>query len=186
MCLDKMILWSEFVLFFKRCFLPCFFGLSLLLPTALVFADDSLEETLYFGGDLGVAQIELHRGDVKKSDTWLYGALRAEYALYQELLVGVEGAGWTDQSKVNSAIYEDVFTLIMTARIYPSQGSSAFVKFGWGPAKHRYWESSTENDTSGKNYIVGFGIGPVSMLYSRGDLEQDTYKALTISGGFTF
>ena len=102
----------------------------------------------------------------------------------------MESAGWTNQIDPHKPFSEDVLTFMMTARIYPLQDSSAFVKAGWGYAKHRYWESSASNDASGTGYLVGLGydvyIGSLSMLYSSGDLDQETYKAFTISLGYTF
>ena len=175
-----------YFIFLRRCILPYLLGFSLILSPAIVLADESRQGKFYFGGDLGSARMELHRDDIKDSGTWLYGALRAEYALPHQLLLGVEGAGWTDQINSKSPISGDVLTFMMTARIYPLQDSSAFVKAGWGYAKHRYWESPAPNDASGTGYIVGLGIGSLSMLYSSGDLDQETYKAFTISLGFTF
>ena len=84
--------------------------------------------------------MDITRGDTNYSDTWLFGALRAEYALHPRLLLGAEGAGWTDQVTASSSISEDVFSVMVTARAYPMQNSDAFVKAGWGQARHRYWE----------------------------------------------
>ncbi len=143
----------------------------------------------YFGGDLGLAKVELHRDNTQDNGTWLYGALRAEYALRDQLLLGVEGSGWTNQDSISSPISEDVMAFMITAKIYPLQ-SGIFVKAGSGYVKHRYWESPSPEDTSGTGYIVGLGmdyeIFTLSMLYSNGDLNQETYKAYTISLGFTF
>jgi len=108
----------------------------------MMFADELRHGRFFFGGDLGAAQMDLQRGDVKYNSTWLYGALRAEYALSDQLLLGMEGAGWTDQKDVDSSISEDVLAFMMTARVYPLLESGAFVKAGWGYVKHRYWESS--------------------------------------------
>lgn len=174
----------------KRCVLLCLSWLSIFLPPTMVFADEFQHGRFFVGGDLGAAQMELQRGDIKYDGTWLYGALRAEYTLSHQLLLGVEGAGWTDQKDVDSAISEDVLTFMMTARAYPLLESGAFVKAGWGYAKHRYWESSASSDASGTVYLVGLGyqlgLGSLFMSYSRGDLDQETYKALTFSVGFTF
>ena len=80
---------------------------------------------------------------------------------------------------------------MMTAKVYPLQDTNTFIKAGWGYAIHRYWESSVSNDTSGTAYLVGLGYDiykniPLSFLYSSGDLDTETYKAFTISMGFTF
>lgn len=161
----------------------------MLLPS-VVFADDIQQRRFYFGGDLGIAYMDLQRGDTNYSDTWLYGALRAEYALFPHLLLGVEGSGWTDQVISSSSISEDVVAFMLTARAYPFQRSDIFIKAGWGYAKHRYWESSESRDASGNGYLIGLGydidIASLSISYSSGDLEQETYKALTFSLGFTF
>jgi len=156
----------------------------------MMFADELRHGRFFFGGDLGAAQMDLQRGDIKYNSTWLYGALRAEYALSDQLLLGAEGSGWTDQKDVDSSISEDVLAFMMTARVYPLLESGAFVKAGWGYVKHRYWESSASSDSSGTGYLVGLGydlyLGSLLMSYSRGDLDQETYKALTFSVGFTF
>jgi len=81
----------------------------------------------YFVGDLGGANMDLQRGDTRYSGTWLYDALRAEYALFPQLLLGVEGLGWTDQVTASSSISEDVTAIMMTARADPLQNSDAFV-----------------------------------------------------------
>ncbi len=171
--------------------LSCLLVFFIILLPAIVFADESRQRGFYFGGDLGTANMELQRGDTKYSGTWLYGALRAEYALLPQLLLGLEGAGWTDQITSSSSISEDVTTFMMTARVYPLQNYNAFIKAGWGYAIHRYWESSASSDASGSGYLVGLGYDihrdvPLSILYNSGDLDQETYKALTISLGFTF
>ena len=174
----------------RLCFLPYIVWFLFTLSPALVFADESRQGRYYFGADLGVAQMDLKRGDNNESDIWLYGALRVEYALLHQLLVGAEGAGWTDQSNVNSPISEDVLTFMMTARIYPWQESGAYAKAGWGYANHRYWESDTSSDASGTVFLIGLGydinIETLSVSYSSNDLDQETYKALTFSLGFTF
>jgi hypothetical protein len=163
---------------------------SIFLSPTKVFADEFRQGRFFFGGDLGAAQTDLQRGDIEYDGTWLYGALRAEYALSEQLLLGVEGAGWTDQKNMNSSISEDVLTFMITARVYPLLESGVFVKTGWGYVKHRYWESSASSDASGTGYLVGLGyeldLGPLIMSYSRGDLDQETYEALTFSVGFTF
>ena len=171
--------------------LSCLLVLLIILSPAIVSADESPQRGFYFGGDLGTANMEIQRGDTKYSGTWLYGALRAEYALFPQMLLGIEGAGWTDQITSSSSISEDVTTFMMTARVYPLQNSNAFLKAGWGYAVHRYWESSVSSDASGSGYLIGLGYDiyrnvPLSISYSSGDLDQETYKALTISLGFTF
>jgi len=180
----------SFIIAFKVCVLPCLLGFSIFLSPTIVFADESRQREFYFGGDLGVANMDLQRGNTKYSGTWLYGALRAEYALFPQLLLGVEGAGWTDQITSSSSISEDVMTFMMTARVYPSQNYDAFVKAGWGYAKHRYWDSSASSDASGAGYLVGLGydfyIASMSISYNSGDLDKEAYKALTFSLGFTF
>lgn len=137
-----------------------------------------------------MAQMYLERGDIKYDDTWFYGALRTEYGLSEQTLLGLEGAGWTDQEDVDSPISEDVLAFMITTRVYPMPLSGTFVKAGWGYVKHRYWESSASSDATGTGYLIGLGyeIGSGSLLisYSSGDLDQETYKAITISAGFTF
>ena len=134
--------------------------------------------------------MDLQRGDTNYSDTWLYGALRVEYALHSLLRLGVEEAGWTDQIISSSSISEDVITFMMTAKTYPFQNPNTFVKAGWGYAKHRYWESAESSDASGTAYLIGLGYdvygAPLSISYSSGNLDRETYKALTFSLGFTF
>lgn len=178
------------LIFLRRYTLPYLIGLVFFLSPAMVFAARFQQGKFYFGGDLGAAWVELHKGDVKDSGNWLYGALRFEYALPHQLLLGVEGSGWTDQINANSPISEDVLTFMMTARTYPLQDSGAFVKAGWGYATHRYWKSSVLNDASGTGYLVGLGydgyMGSLSILYSSGDLDQESYKTVTLSLGFTF
>jgi len=181
---------DAFSIFFRRCFLLYLVGFAVFLSPAMVFADGARQGKFYFGGDLGSARMELHRGSIKNSGTWLYGALRAEYALHNQLLLGVEGAGWTDQIDIYSSISEDVLTFMMTAKIYPLQDSRAFARASWGYAKHRYWDSSTLNDASGTGYLVGLGydiyIASLSILFSSGDLGRETYNATTFALGFTF
>jgi hypothetical protein len=180
---------------FKNKFLPhalsSLLAFPIILSPAIVFADETKQRRFYFGGDLGTANMELQRGDTEYSGAWLYGALRAEYALRPQLLLGVEGVGWTDQLTSSSSISEDVTTFMMTARVYPLQYNNTFIKAGWGYAIHRYWESSVSSDASGTAYLVGLGYDiynnvPLSVLYSSGDLDQETYKAFTVSMGFTF
>ena len=171
--------------------LSSFFVSLFLLSSTVVFADESRQRDFYFGGDLGTANMELQRSNTKYSGTWLYGALRAEYALSPKLHLGIEGAGWTDQVTSSSSITEDVTTFMMTAKAYPLQSYNAFIKAGWGYARHRYWESSESSDASGAGYLVGLGYDiytgvPISISYSSGDLDQETYQAFTISFGFTF
>ena len=170
--------------------LACLFGISMILSSSIVLSDESRQRRFYFGGDLGTAYMEIERGATKYSDTWLFGALRAEYALHPRLLLGVEGMGWTDQVTSRSSISEDVPSLMVTARAYPVQKYEAFVKAGWGHAWHRYWESSENTDTSGPAYLVALGYcvnrASFSISYSSGDLDQETYKAVTVSAGFTF
>jgi hypothetical protein len=156
----------------------------------VVKADESRQGRFFFGGDLGYSWVGIQRKDTHYSESWLYGALRAEYALQQQLLLGVEGSGWTDQDKVDSPIAEDVLAFMMTSRTYPVQDSFIFLKAAWGYAKHRYWESSSKGDTSGTAYLVGvgydIGISSFILSYSRSDLEQGSYKAITVSAGFAF
>ena len=171
--------------------LACLLGVSIILSSTIVLSDESRQRRFFFGGDLGVAYMDITRGDKNYSDTWLYGALRAEYALCPRLLLGTEGAGWTDQVTASSSIAEDVIAVMVTARAYPMQNSDAFVKAGWGQARHRYRESSVHSDASGPAYLValGYDIHPrasFSISYSSGDLDQETYKAVTVSAGFTF
>ena len=170
--------------------LACLLGVSMTLSPMLVLSDEPQQRRFYFGGDLGVAYMDIERGDTNYSDTWLFGALRAEYALHPRLLLGAEGAGWTDQVTASSSISEDVISLMVTARAYPMQNSDVFVKAGWGHARHRYWESSTQSDASGPAYLVALGYGvhraSFSISYSSGNLDQETYKAVTVSAGFTF
>ncbi len=169
---------------------PFLLGFLILLSSTTVFADESRQRRFYFGADLGMAYMDLKRSDTNYSDTWLYGALRVEYALSSQLRLGVEGAGWTDQITSRSSISEDVTTLMMTARTYPFQNPNIFVRAGWGYAKHRYWESSESSDASGTAYLIGLGYdvygAPLSISYSSGNLERETYNALTLSLGYTF
>ncbi len=155
-----------------------------------MFSEEPQQRRFYFGGDLGVAYMDIERGAASYTDTWLFGALRVEYALQPRLLLGVEGAGWTDQVTASSSISEDVVSIMITARAYPMQNSDAFVKAGWGQARHRYWESSVRGDASGPAYLVALGYAfhraSYSISYSSGDLDQETYKAVTVSAGFTF
>jgi hypothetical protein len=184
-CMDKRLFTG-----LKRYVLPCLLSLSMIQVTDMAAADDSRQGRFYFGGDLGAARMNLQSDGLEYSDMWLFGALRAEYALQQQLLLGLEGAGWTDQAEVDSSISEDLLTLMLTARVYPVQSAFVFLKAGWGYAKHRYWESSTQGDTSGTGYLVGIGydyyVTSLSLSYSGGDLEQESYRAITFSVGFTF
>jgi hypothetical protein len=170
--------------------LLCLSVLSVFLPHAMVFADELRKGRFFFGGDLGAAQMDLQRGNIKYDGTWLYGALRAEYALSNQLLLGVEGAGWTDQENMSSSISEDVLAFMMTTRVYPLPESGVYVKGGWGYVRHRYWETPAPDDASGTGYLVGLGydlgLGSLVMSYSHGDLDQETYKALSFSVAFTF
>ena len=170
--------------------LACFFAVSMILSPTIALSDEPPQRRFYFGGDLGLAYMDFQRGDTSYNDTWLFGALRAEYALNPRLLLGAEGAGWTNQVTVSSSISEDVLSLMLTARAYPMQKSDVFVKAGFGQAWHRYWESSVNSDTSGPAYLIGLGYGvhraSFSVSYSSGDLDQETYQAVTVSAGFTF
>lgn len=170
--------------------LTCLLGALMILSSATVLSDEPEQRRFYFGGDLGVAYIDIERGDTNYDDTWLFGALRAEYALNPRLRLGAEGMGWTDQVTASSSISEDVFALMLTARAYPMQNYRAFVKAGWGYARHRYWESSVHSDASGNAYLLALGIdvnrASYSISYSSGDLDQETYQAVTVSAGFTF
>jgi len=156
----------------------------------MVFADELRHSRFFFGRDLGVAQMDLERGDIEYDGAWLYGALRAEYGLSDQTLLGLEGAGWTDQEDVNSPISEDVLAFMITTRVYPMPVSGTFVKAGWGYVKHRYWESSASSDATGTGYLIGLGYeivsGSLIISYSSGDLDQEIYSAITISAGFTY
>ena len=83
-----------------------------------------------------------------------------------------------------------MLTLMVTARTYPLQDYGVFVKAGWGYAKHRYWETSASKDASGAAYLIGLGydiyISSFFLSYSSGDLDQESYKAVTVTFGFTF
>lgn len=170
--------------------LACLLWIILILLPIIVLSDESRQRRFYFGGDLGVAYMDIESGATNYSETWLFGALRAEYALHPRLLLGAEGMGWTDQVTLRSSISEDVTSFMVTARVYPVQNSEAFVKAGWGHAWHRYWESSENSDTSGAAYLLALGYGvnkaSFSISYSSGDLDQERYKAVTVSAGFTF
>jgi|GEM_PF-3023574 len=165
-------------------------GVSMVLAPAFVLSDEPQQRRFYFGGDLGAAYMDIERGGTSYSDTWLFGALRAEYAFYPRLLAGIEGMGWTDQVTASSSISEDVLSLMVTVRAYPMQNSDVFIRAGLGPARHRYWESSTTSDASGSAYLLALGYdvnrASFSVSYSSGDLDQETYKAVTVSAGFTF
>jgi hypothetical protein len=97
-CMDKR-LFSGLVHYV----LSCLLGLSMIQVTDMAAADDSRQGRFCFGGDLGAARMSLQRDGSEYSGMWLYGALRAEYALQQQLLPGLEGAGWTDQADVDSS-----------------------------------------------------------------------------------
>jgi hypothetical protein len=177
-----------------RWLIECLLPVILFMSPVAVTADESRQDRFFIGGDLGWAMVDIQRGDNKYSETWLYGALRAEYALRHDFLLGIEGSGWTDQDKANDPIAEDVLAFMVTARMYPLQAYGVFVKTGWGYAKHRYWDASTEGDTSGTGYLlaVGYDIytGPLSsslsLSYSSGDLDKGNYRALTFSVGFSY
>ena len=170
--------------------LACLSGIAMILSPSIVLSEESRQRMFHFGGDLGAAYMDFERGDTRYSDTWLFGALRAEYAINPRLLLGAEGAGWTNQATASSSISEDVISLMVIARVYPLQNADVFVKAGWGQARHRYWESSANSDASGPAYLVALGYdvhrATYSISYSSGDLDQETYKAVTVSAGFTF
>ena len=69
---------------------------------------------------------------------------------------------------------------MMIARAYSLLNSDAYIKTGWGYAKHRYWESSVISDASGISYLAGLGYDfdgvSLSVSYSIGDLDQESEK----------
>jgi hypothetical protein len=168
--------------------MPYLVGVTLFLFSFMVFADTEIQrmQGKFVGGlDIGPAMMEIDRSGIKDNALWAYGALRGGYVLNDKLVLGVEGAGWSDSV---TAPTEDVLTLMVTAKMFLSHhsGYSTFIRTGWGYAKHRYWESSEfNNDTSGTGYIVGFGSHmeniSLSMIFGSGDLSHDSYKAFAIS-----
>lgn len=170
--------------------LSCLLVVQVFLPNSVVLADSFRQGKVFIGADLGAAQISRQSGDSQRDDGWLYGSLWTEYGLTDQVFLGVEGMGWTDQETSNDPIAEDVMAFMVTAKVYPLLMPGFYVKAGWGYAKHRYWDGTSGNDTSGNADLVGLGFlldtSFLQVSYSRGDLGQGNYKALTLSVSFPF
>jgi hypothetical protein len=113
------------------------------------------------GADIGFASVSrTYSVTASTRDSTFALAFRGGYAWNPRLLLGVELGGWTLQATTYPFGYgeegEGIQTLLAIAQYYPKEGSSLFLKAGYGNVS--YWNNRPlENGGHGHNAVIGLG-----------------------------
>lgn len=159
-------------------------------------------------GDLVLAPytLELPQGNI--SENKFYLGVRGEYVFSPKFLLDIEASGWliqpgeieynTNSPPMNfeSQIEgEGLAPILLTARYYPWDGSSWYLKAGAGYVSH--WQSQmgvTERE-SGTGVMLGGGYDfyineswdmTAFISYSTGTAGDEDYDAITLAPGFNY
>ena len=164
----------------------------------------------WFGMDAGFGRLdrELAPIDATISDTEFFLGARVEYVINPNILLGVEANGWliqpgvieysggTPPLKFEEQIEgEGIAPVLITARYYPKDTASWYLKAGAGYVSH--WKSHlgvTDRD-SGTGFMLGSGYDydineswdiTAMISYSAGSTGDEDYDAVTLTIGFNY
>jgi len=161
-----------------------------------------------FGADVGAGAIHLELPQGTISENKFYLGVRGEYALNPKFLLGIEASGWiiqpgeveynTNPPPMNfeSQIEgEGLAPILLTARYYPWDDSSWYLKAGAGYVSHWQTHLGVTERESGAGVMLGGGYDFVInqswditafISYSTGSAGDEDYDAITLAVGFNY
>lgn len=162
----------------------------------------------WLGLDAGAGAIHLEMPEGKISENKFYLGFRAEYVLSPEFLLGIEASGWLIQpgeieyntnpppNNFESQIEgEGLAPVLLTARYYPRDDSSWYLKAGAGYVSHWQTNQGVTERESGAGVMFGGGYDFVInqswdltafLSYSTGSAGDEDYDAITLALGFNY
>ena len=202
----------------------CVTRLSLLTSTGIFclcvanapVASDSAEQPVelrkhgdwWLGLDAGAGAIHLDMPEGEVSENKFYLGVRAEYVLSPEFLLGIEASGWLIQpgeieyntnpppNNFESQIEgEGLAPVLLTARYYPWDDSSWYLKAGAGYVSHWQTHQGVTERKSGSGVMLGGGYDyyinqnwdvTAFISYSTGSAGDEDYDAITLALGFNY
>jgi outer membrane protein W len=162
----------------------------------------------WLGLDAGAGAIHLELPEGKVSENKFYLGFRAEYVLSPGFLLGIEASGWLIQPgeieyntnpppfNYESQIEgEGLAPVLLTARYYPWDDSSWYLKAGAGYVSHWQTNQGVTDRESGAGAMFGGGYDFVInqswdinafISYSTGSAGDEDYDAITLALGFNY
>lgn len=179
-------------------------------------ASDSINEWVvlrkhgdwWLGADAGAGAIHLELPEGTISENKFYLGVRGEYVLSSKFLLGIEASGWLIQpgeieyntnpppNNFERQIEgEGLAPILLTARYYPWNESSWYLKAGAGYVSHWKTHLGVTERESGAGVMLGGGYDFVInqswditafVSYSTGSAGAEDYDAITLALGFTY
>jgi hypothetical protein len=162
----------------------------------------------WWGMDTGVGALDLDLPAGSIEENRFYLGVRVEYILQPNILLGIEANGWLIQSgeieyntKPPPLNYESqlegegLAPVLLTARYYPGNDASGYLKAGAGYASHWKTQQGVTGREGGAGFMFGAGYDFVIneswdittvLSYSSGNAGDENYDAVTLSVGFNY